>query len=216
MLLRMALLTVIACFVSACGRSLPPYEKPIARANFQHVRTTAYTHTESDHLEHGCLTCMGTQLRCGVVNSAAADWSRWPRGTVFRVIDTGEVYEVEDIGWALAGRNTIDLYKPTKGAMNQWGARNVNIEILQWGEDRESLSALSRRAKYAHVKRMVVDLEKRVARGATNPAPSGAIVANEPPVAAVTARTASTLPAASTPAAAPRVGGLRRRDPASL
>jgi 3D (Asp-Asp-Asp) domain-containing protein len=216
MLLRMAFLAAIVCFVSACGRSLPPYEKPIARANFQHVRTTAYTHTESDHLEHGCLTCMGTPLRCGVVNSAAADWSRWPRGTVFRVIETGEVYEVDDIGWALSGRNTIDLYKPSKSAMNQWGTRNVNIEILQWGEDRDSLATLSRRMKHAHVKRMVVDLEKRVARGATNPAPSGAIVANEPPVAAVAARTVSTVPASHPPAATESVGGLRRRDPASL
>ena len=118
MLLRMAFLAAVAVFVTACGRSLPPYEKPIARANFQHVRTTAYTHTESDHLEHGCQTCTGTPLRSGSVNSAAADWSRWPQGTLFRIIDTDELYEVDDIGWALSGRNTIDLYKPSKSAMN--------------------------------------------------------------------------------------------------
>ncbi len=210
MLLRMAFLAAVAVFVTACGRSLPPYEKPIARANFQHVRTTAYTHTESDHLEHGCKTCTGSPLRCGAVNSAAADWSRWPQGTLFRIIDTGELYEVDDIGWALSGRNTIDLYKPSKGAMNQWGTRTVNIEVLKWGEDRESLGVLAKRSKYKHVKRMVVDLEKRIARGETNPEPTGIIAANNPPAAAVTAPVPAAVPIA---APAPTGGGLRRRDP---
>jgi 3D (Asp-Asp-Asp) domain-containing protein len=204
MLLRMVSLAAIACFVSACGRSLPPYEKPIARANFQHVRTTAYTHSESDHLVHGRQTCTGTPLRCGTVNSAAADWSRWPQGTMFRIIETGELYEVDDIGWALSGRNTIDLYKPSKSAMNSWGARMVNIEVIKWGEDRDSHNILAKRTKHKHVRRMVDDLDRRIARGATNPEPVAiATVATEPePTAAISA-----------PAA---VGGLRRRNPASL
>jgi hypothetical protein len=147
------------------------------------------------------------------MNSAAADWSRWPQGTVFRIIDTGELYEVDDIGWALSGRNTIDLYKPTKSAMNQWGTRMVNIEVLKWGEDHDSLGVLSKRAKYRHVKRMVVDLENRIARGATNPAPTGVIVANDPPMASMAAPAPATVPVAA-PAASE--GGLRRRDPASL
>ena len=213
MLLRMAFLAAVACFVSACGRSLPPYEKPIARANTQHVRTTAYTHSESDHLVHGRKTCMGTPLRCGTVNSAAADWSRWPYGTMFRVVETGEIFEVDDIGWALSGRNTIDLYKPSRRARNQWGARHVNIEIIKWGEDRESFDVLSKRTKHRHVKRMVVDLEKRIARGATNPMPAGVIAANDAPSAAVAVPAAEMTNA---PAPGPQVGGLRRRDPASL
>ena len=68
MLLRMAFLAAVTFIVTACGRSLPEYEKPIARANFQHVRTTAYTHTESDHLVHGARTCTGirrNRQRCG-------------------------------------------------------------------------------------------------------------------------------------------------------
>ena len=213
MLLRMAFLAAVAVFVTACGRSLPPYEKPIARANFQHVRTTAYTHTESDHLVHGAKTCTGTPLRCGEVNSAAADWSRWPQGTLFRVVETGELYEVDDIGWALSGRNTIDLYKPSKSAMNRWGARAVNIEVLKWGEDRDSLGVLARRTKHRHVKRMVVDLEKRIARGEANPEPSGVIAAHQPPAAAVSAPSLSSPPVA---APAPTGGGLRRRIPVNL
>ena len=178
--LRLLFLTAVAFIFSACARSLPKYEKPMARAQFQSVRTTAYTHTEADHLCHGCLTALGTTLRYGKIHSAAADWSRWPAGTVFRILDTGEVCEVDDFGWALAGRNTIDLYKPSRGAMNVWGVRTVNIEILQWGEDENSLAILRPRTKYRHVERMAHDLEKRIASGAQNPEPMVAAV----PVAA--------------------------------
>ena len=156
---------------AACARSLPTYEKPIARTQFQRVRTTAYTHTESDHLEHGRKTCIGTTLRYDAVHSAAADWSRWPLGTTFRILDTGEICKVDDIGWALSGRNTIDLYKPTRGAMNTWGTRTVNIEILSWGDDREALDLLRKRSKYRHVQRMVKDLDRIVASNRRTPPP---------------------------------------------
>ena len=169
MLHRFLFLAVIAMVLPGCTRSLPTYEKPIARTQFQQVRTTAYTHTESDHREHGCQTCVGTTLRYGAVHSAAADWSRWPAGTTFRIVETGEVCEVDDIGWALSGRNTIDLYKPSRDAMNGWGTRIVNIEILRWGSDERSLSVLRKRSKYAHVRRMVDDLEKRIASNRETP-----------------------------------------------
>jgi len=169
MLFRILLGTAIAVAFSACGRSLPTYEKPIARTQFQRVRTTAYTHTESDHRQHGCQTCLGTTLRYGALRSAACDWSRWPMGTRFRILETGDVCEVDDIGWALSGRNTIDLYKPSRAAMNGWGSRVVNIEILRWGSDAESLAVLSKRSKYRHVQRMVNDLEKRVASNSQSP-----------------------------------------------
>ena len=169
MLHRFLFLAVIAMLLPGCTRSLPTYETPVARTQFQRVRTTAYTHTESDHLEHGCQTCMGTTLRYGAVRSAAADWSRWPAGTTFRIVETGEVCEVDDIGWALSGRNTIDLYKPSRAAMNGWGTRTVNIEILRWGSDERSLSLLRNRSKYAHVRRMVDDLQKRIASNRETP-----------------------------------------------
>ena len=44
-----------------------------------------------------------------VFGSAAADWSRWPAGTIFRVPPDRQLYKVDDYGWALSGRNTIDL-----------------------------------------------------------------------------------------------------------
>jgi 3D (Asp-Asp-Asp) domain-containing protein len=93
------------------------------------------------------------------IGSAAADWSRWPAGTVFRLLSTGQNYRVEDYGWALAGRNTIDLYMPNQREMNSWGARQEAIEVLKWGDPQESLQFLRRHQDYRHIKRMVLELE---------------------------------------------------------
>jgi len=65
--------------------------------------------------------------------SAASDWSRFPLGTRFRIVDTKEEFIIDDYGTALIGTSTIDLYKPTKLEMKRWGVRNVDIDILQWG-----------------------------------------------------------------------------------
>ena len=96
-----------------------------------------------------------------VPGSAAADWSRWPAGTVFRLLSTGQNYRVEDYGWALSGRNTIDLYMANQREMNSWGARPETIEILKWGDLQESLQFLRRHQDYRHIKRMVLELEGR-------------------------------------------------------
>jgi len=160
---RCALLACTLLFGACASRPLPKYEQPIARARIQSVRTTAYTHTESDHRKHGRSTAIGTCLQCGSVNSAAADWSRWPAGTVFRIQETGELYKVDDYGWALSGTNTIDLYKPSSRAMNAWGVRRVTIENLQWGDVDRSLAILRGRSKYKHVRRMISEIESRYA-----------------------------------------------------
>jgi hypothetical protein len=65
------------------------------------------------------------------IGSAAADWSRWPAGTVFRLVSTGQNYRVED------------------------------YEILKWGDPQESLQFLRRHQDYRHIKRMVLELEGR-------------------------------------------------------
>ena len=152
----------IGLFLAGCAsRSLPKYERPIARAQFQTVRTTAYTDTERDHRRYGNRNALGSCLSSGAVQSAAADWSRWPAGTTFRILETGELYEVDDYGWALSGTNTIDLYKSSRGAMNSWGTRRVNIEVLQWGDVDRSLAILRGRGKYAHVRRMIEQIQDR-------------------------------------------------------
>ena len=232
-------LILLAAFIAvmlltACGtthHALPAYEQPLAKTNFQHVRTTAYTHTESDHRQYSNHNALGGELRAAgpaihraevvtratlayevqraipvnesssyspplqrfsmeerqpvtpgpkraprttravkravvvsrppQIGSAAADWSRWPAGTVFRLLSTGQNYRVEDYGWALSGRNTIDLYMANQREMNNWGAREEAIEILKWGDPEESLQFLRRHQDYRHIKRMVLELEGR-------------------------------------------------------
>jgi len=95
------------------------------------------------------------------IGSAAADWSRWPMGTTLRLLSTGQIYRVEDYGWALSGRNTIDLYMANQRDMNSWGARQEPIQILQWGDPRQSLQFLQSHQDYKHIKRMVLELEGR-------------------------------------------------------
>jgi hypothetical protein len=198
------LLAVAALSLGACttGRHLPPYEPPLARTNFQEVRTTAYTHTEADHEEYGNRTALGGILHSAplpsipraipitqrlepqswnsyqrvayvspsqpflrnnlpepVYGSAATDWARWPAGTIFRIISTGQLYRVEDYGWALAGRNTIDLYMSTPQEMDGWGTRHELIQVVEWGDPAESLRRLAPHTKYRHIKRMVLELE---------------------------------------------------------
>jgi len=233
-------LILLAAFIAlvlltACGtttpHALPAYEPPLAKTNFQHVRTTAYTHTEADHRQYSNRNALGGELRAAgpaihraevvthttlayevqraipinesgsyspplqpfsmeerrtvtraakrtakptrnvkratavskppQIGSAAADWSRWPAGTVFRLLSTGQNYRVEDYGWALSGRNTIDLYMANQREMNSWGAREEAIEVLKWGDPQESLQFLRRHQDYRHIKRMVLELEGR-------------------------------------------------------
>lgn len=101
------------------------------------------------------------RARPPLIGSAAADWSRWPAGTVFRLVSTGQNYRIEDYGWALSGRNTIDLYMANQREMNLWGAREETIEILRWGDPQESLQFLQRHQDYKHIRRMVLELEGR-------------------------------------------------------
>lgn len=128
------------------------------------VRTTAYSHGEADHLKYGKKNAIGTPLRYGKVRSAAADWSRFPVGTKFRLMsDPDTLYVVDDYGSALVGKETIDLYKPTMRSMRKWGTRHVEIEIVEWGCLKESLRILKPRAKKArHVRRMVWAIQKQM------------------------------------------------------
>lgn len=127
------------------------------------VRTTAYTHDESDHIVYGVKNAVGTNLKFGNVRSAAADWSRFPVGTKFRIAgQPGVVYEVDDYGSALVGTGTIDLYKPSQSMMNNWGVRHVDIEVIQWGSFERSMQLMRDRTKWKHVRAMMEDIEARL------------------------------------------------------
>lgn len=127
------------------------------------VRTTAYTHNESDHIIYGVKNAIGTNLRFGSVRSAAADWSRFPVGTLFRIAgQPGITYVVDDYGSALVGTGTIDLYKPSRSMMDDWGVRHVDIEVIQWGSYERSMELMRDRTKWRHVRAMMDGIEARL------------------------------------------------------
>ncbi|MFV0414879.1 MAG: 3D domain-containing protein [Chthoniobacterales bacterium] len=151
----------IICFSLVSGfadKTLPASDQAVFSL-IKNVRTTAYSTGPKHNGGFGAKNALGKPLRRGEVRSAAADWSRWPVGTLFRIVETGQKYIVDDIGSAMVGTSTIDLFKPTERGVRKWGARRVTIEILEWGSFDKSLKILSQRTKYRHVRKMVQSLK---------------------------------------------------------
>jgi 3D (Asp-Asp-Asp) domain-containing protein len=141
-----------------------------SRGRRRTVRTTAYSHLENEPGAYGRKNAIGTNLRYGTIRSAAADWSRYPLGTQFRIEGQPHIYEVDDFGSALVGTDTLDLYKPTLGAMNSWGVRHVDIHIVKWGSYERSAAILANRTSHSHVRKMYRDIQPKVkSRHSTNP-----------------------------------------------
>ena len=157
--LNLTLTVGSACFFVSCAQQPAIKSHPDAAAANRHrmekVRTTAYTHTEKGALV-GTLT---------TIVVAVALSSRFPVGTRFRIVDTKDEYIIDDYGTALVGTNTIDLYKTSRLEMRRWGVRHVDIDILRWGSEEESLRVLGPRMKHRSVRQMVTALEKK--RGKT-------------------------------------------------
>src|SRR5438445_8632576 len=139
--LNLTIVLAVGCILVGCADQSVVL-KPLAAVEaanshlgrMSNVRTTAYTRIE----EGGRRNALGKYLSGRHVISAASDWSRFPLGTRFRIVDTKEEFIIDDYGTALIGTSTIDLYKPTKLEMNHWGVRNVDIDILQWGFEEQS------------------------------------------------------------------------------
>jgi 3D (Asp-Asp-Asp) domain-containing protein len=157
------LLCLSAAMLASCS-STSPISSIAAKkgTHISSVRTTAYTHSEADHIVYGKSNAVDGSLKYGNVRSAAADWSVYPVGTVFQIEGTSNIYQVDDYGSALVGTNTIDLYKPTRQDMNEWGVRKVNIRVLRWGSFTKSLSILKPRSHWSHVGRMVHRIEGKM------------------------------------------------------
>jgi 3D (Asp-Asp-Asp) domain-containing protein len=126
------------------------------------IRTTAYTDSEASHRRWGVKNAIGSHLESGQINSAAADWSRFPVGTKFRIVENNKVYVIDDYGSALVGTETIDLYMPSRRLMNQWGTRKVTIELLEQGSYAISLKVLKSRQRVRCVRKMVQNIEEKV------------------------------------------------------
>ena len=122
------------------------------------VRTTAYSRS----LHGAAKNANGSQLKAGDLNSAAADWSRFPLGTKFSICGTHRTFVVDDYGPALVGTNNIDHYMPSFQEMNHWGVRKVTIDIIEPGSYERSLALLKSRRHVPFVRRMVKVLEQKV------------------------------------------------------
>ncbi len=156
-LLRLTFVSALGCVLASCAVAPVATTTAAKKGRVQKVRTTAYTGGEGS----GSRNAIGGRLACGHVKSAAADWSRYPLGTKFRVLGTGENYIIDDYGGALVGTNTIDLYKPSKLEMRRWGVKHVDIEVLEWGSDEESLKILRPRRSTSLGRRMIASLESK-------------------------------------------------------
>jgi 3D (Asp-Asp-Asp) domain-containing protein len=156
--LRFTVVAFGACLMASCATNTTVAPARTAKSNrMQQIRTTAYTRTEKG----GHRNAVGMYLSGHNVMSAAADWSRFPFGTRFRIVETKEEYVIDDYGSALIGTGTIDLYKKTRLDMKTWGVRRVDIDILQWGSEDESLKILGPRAKHSSVRQMIIALQKK-------------------------------------------------------
>jgi len=153
--LNLTLAASAACLIVGCATQSKPTLTSGRRV--QNVRTTAYTHTEGS----GAHNALGSYLSGRHVMSAASDWSRYPLGTRFRITDTKEEYVIDDYGTALIGTDTIDLYKTSRADMKRWGVRHVDLDILQWGSEEQSLKVLTPRCKNHCVRRMVASLQQK-------------------------------------------------------
>jgi 3D (Asp-Asp-Asp) domain-containing protein len=125
------------------------------------VKTTAYTHSEFGHRRYGKNNAIGTTLAAVGFNSAAADWSRFPLGTKFKILGQDQLYIVDDYGSALVGKDVIDLYMPSQALMNRWGTRKVTIELLELGSFQHSLKILEPRSRATYVRKMVAALQSK-------------------------------------------------------
>lgn len=155
---KLAVLGALACLIASCETPTPRGTKQNATAHgrrITNIRTTAYTHSERG----GRHNAIGRSLSGQNVRSAAADWSRFPLGTRFRIVGTQDDYIIDDYGSALIGTNTIDLYKTGRRAMRSWGVRRVDIDILEWGSKQLSLKVLAPRRKNGLVRRMIAGIE---------------------------------------------------------
>jgi 3D (Asp-Asp-Asp) domain-containing protein len=149
---------------AASGKPQDKFKMPVYAFSDRNrmVRTTAYTCSECDHLIYGDKNATGTRLRyTDRVRSAAADWSFYPVGTTFRIKGLPYLYVVDDYGSALLGTGTVDIYKPTKEIMAQWGRRTVEINVVQWGSFTRSAELLSQRTHFTHCRKMLANIVRQ-------------------------------------------------------
>lgn len=142
---------------------MPTYSDDRQRRRY--VRTTSYSHMENEPGAHGRLNASGTVLKYGMVRSAAADWSRYPVGTTFKIKGLPYTYVVDDYGSSLVGTNTIDIFHPSLSSMRAWATRPAEINVIHWGSLERTVNLLKKRTKYSHCARMYYAARSKLASG---------------------------------------------------
>ncbi len=135
------------------------------RQRTRYVRTTAYSHMENEPGAPGRMNAAGTVLKYGRVRSAAADWSRYPVGTTFKIKGLPYLYVVDDYGSELVGTNTIDIFHPTLSSMRAWATRPVEVNVVHWGSWERTANLLEGRLRHDHCARMYYGVRRNLARG---------------------------------------------------
>ncbi len=110
----------------------------------------------------GRMTASGTRLKFGSLRSVAADWSRLPLGTKFKIEGMPATYIVDDYGSALIGTNTIDMFYPSIRGMRNWGTRKVTIHIIKMGSFERSARLLKGRIKHPHCRKMYYAIKRKL------------------------------------------------------
>jgi 3D (Asp-Asp-Asp) domain-containing protein len=159
-----SLAALVTTAFSTTGGFMPAAPKPKPEPKSEPVPmvavlTTAYSGGAQCNGAWAHRNAIGGKLKSGEVNSAAADWSRFPLGTKFRVVQTGQIYQIDDYGSAMVGKDKIDLFMPSYSQVDRWGKRDVTIEIIEWGSPEKSLEILKPRARVSYVRRMVEALK---------------------------------------------------------
>lgn len=139
--LSFAISSFLIVLLSGCVGGSGSYEDPLPRTQYQKVNVATYSGAASEPGQP-LATARGTRYQKGSISSAAADWSRWPAGTLFRVLATGELYEIDDFTDDVVGKNQILLYKPALARPAVDSTHFVTIEVLRWGSPKSSAAIL--------------------------------------------------------------------------
>lgn len=136
------------------------------------VRATAYSHMQNEPGAPGRMNAAGGILKYGTskgsIRSAAADWSKYPLGTKFKIKGMPYTYVVDDYGSALTNTNTVDIFHPTLRGIKDWGLRTIEIDVIQWGSWDRTMALLKGRQSHWHCRDMYANARRHTQSASSN------------------------------------------------
>lgn len=127
------------------------------------VTTSAYTHSEDTRWWKWTAVNGTVKYNNGTDPnnpiSCATNWAKYPPET--KLLIDGKYYAVHDYGsFVTEYPNRIDLYVPTKWAVNSWWLKKKDITVVQMGDFNKARKILSEpaRQKFPFVRKMLANL----------------------------------------------------------